>query len=258
MKKYKSVEVSEKELEDLIRQGSEMIEEGLRYIDHQRHTEQGRLDILMVDSGNALVVAELKIVEDDTMLVQAIDYYDYTFKNIDRIARLYKDFNIDPSQPIRLLLIAPSFSVSLINRCQWIDIPQISLFTYKCILPDGSKDVVPIFLETTVPAAPEVFQAYNISDRLKYITDPAASKLVDELIKEIQAWDTSKILIEPTKNDISLKVAGRVFSYIGPRRKHFIVYTYDTEKKWTGYPIHQSEDLEPVRTLLKNNVERLR
>jgi hypothetical protein len=117
---------------------------------------------------------------------------------------------------------------------------------------------VPVFLETTIPSAPEAFQAYNIGDRLKYITDPDANRMVDELLKEIQAWDTSKILIEPTKNDISLKVAGRLFSYIGPRRKHFIVYTYDSEKKWTGFPIHQKEELEPVRSLLKSNIERFR
>jgi len=256
MKKYKVVEVSEKEFEDLIRQGTDLIEGGLRYIDHQRHTDQGRLDILMVDSGNALAVGELKVSEDDGILIQGLDYYDYVSNSIERIARLYKDFSIDPSQPIRLILIAPSFSVSLINRCKWIDIP-ISLFTYKCIVPDGSKDIVPVFIETTIPSVPEPFQAYNLSDRLKYMTDPEASRMVDELIKEIQSWDPSKILIEPTKNDISLKLSGRVFSYIGPRRKYFIVYTYDTEKKWTGYPIHQKEDLEPVRGLLKSNVERL-
>ncbi|KKM01404.1 hypothetical protein LCGC14_1794790, partial [marine sediment metagenome] len=42
-----------------------MIEDGLKYIDHQRNTDRGPLDVLFVDSGNALVVAELKINEDD-------------------------------------------------------------------------------------------------------------------------------------------------------------------------------------------------
>ena len=72
MKKYKSIEVSEKQLEDLIRQGANLIEEGVRYIDHQRNTERGPLDVLMVDSGNALIVAELKIIEDDTMWFKAL------------------------------------------------------------------------------------------------------------------------------------------------------------------------------------------
>src|SRR3989338_4001361 len=108
MKKYKSIDVSEKQLEDLIRQGANLIEEEVRYIDHQRNTERGPLDVLMVDSGNALIVAELKIVEDDTMLVQGIDYYDDISKNIEGISRVYKDFHIDPSQSARLFLIAPS------------------------------------------------------------------------------------------------------------------------------------------------------
>lgn len=256
MKKYKSIEVSEKQLEDLIRQGADLIEEGLRYVDHQRITDRGPLDILMVDSGNALVVAELKVAEDDTMLVQGIDYYDYLSRNTEGIARVYKDFHVDPSQTIRLFLIAPSFSVSLLNRCKWIDI-RISLFTYKCIIFDDSSEVTPIFSEVTVPSAPEAVKAYTLDDRLKYITNPEARKMADGLIKEIQGWDVAKILIEPTKYDISLKVSGRVFSYIAPRRKHFVVYTYDEENKWAGFPVNQEEDLKTAKVLLSINVEKL-
>ncbi len=35
--------------------------------------DRGSLDVQMVDSGKTLVVAELKAVADNTMLVQAID-----------------------------------------------------------------------------------------------------------------------------------------------------------------------------------------
>ena len=79
MKKYKVVDMvgQEKLLEEMIRKVPELIEEGLKYIDHQKRTERGRLDVLLVDSGNALVVAELKTIEDDEMLVQGLDYYDY-------------------------------------------------------------------------------------------------------------------------------------------------------------------------------------
>jgi hypothetical protein len=256
MKKYKYVEVSEKQLEDLTRQGPDMIEEGLRYIDHQRMTDRGPLDMLMVDSGNALVVAELKITEDDTMLVQGIDYYDYISRNVEGLARAYKNFHIDPKQTVRLFLISPSFSISLINRCKWIDIP-ISLFTFNCIIFEDSKEITPVFSEVPIPSTPEVVETYNLEDKLKYITDPNARKMVDELIKEIQNWDPTKILIEATKYDISLKVSGRVFSYMSPRRKHFMVYTYNNEKKWTGFPIHQKDDLEAVKVLLKTNLARL-
>jgi hypothetical protein len=256
MRKYESVEVSEKQLEDLIRQSPESIEEGLRYIDHQKMTDRGPLDILMVDSGNALVTTELKVVEDDGMLTQGIDYYDFVSRSVEGIARVYKNFDVDPKQDIRLFLIAPSFSVPLLGRCKWIDIP-ISLFTFKCIRFKDSNETIPVFSEVTIPDTPEPPEIRNLDDRLNYITNTNMREMVADLIKEIQAWDASKILIEPTKYDISLKVSGKVFSYIGPRRKHFMVYTYDGEKKWTGFPIHSKEDLDPVRVLLKANVERL-
>ncbi len=257
MKKYKSIEVSEKRLEDLIRQEPNLIEEGVRYIDHQRSAERGPLDVLMVDSGNALIVAELKIIEDDTMLVQGIDYYDYISKNIEGISRIYKDFHIDPSQDVRLFLIAPSFSVDLLNRFKWIDIP-ISLFAYKCIKFEDSEEITPVFSEVAIPSIPKKVEVHNLEDILGYITDSDIRKIADDLIEEIKGWDTTNIAIEPIKNAISAKVSGRVFAYIYPRRKSFWVDTHDNEKKWKGFQINQKEDLETVKVLLKNNIDRLR
>ena len=113
MKKYKIVEVQEKDLEELVRKYPEYIEQGLKYVDHQKRTDRGPLDVLFVDSGKALVVAELKVVEDDSMLVQGVDYYDYITRNIEGLARAYrtKSISIDPTQRPRLFLVAPSFSV---------------------------------------------------------------------------------------------------------------------------------------------------
>ncbi|MFC1495974.1 hypothetical protein ACFL52_01005 [Candidatus Margulisiibacteriota bacterium] len=256
MKKYNSVEVSEKQLEDLIRQGTDLIEDGLQYIDHQRSTDRGPLDLLMVDSGHALVVAELKVVEDDSMLFQGIDYYDYTNKNVEGVARVYKKHEIDPNQDSRLFLIAPSFSQALINRCKWIDIP-ISLFMYKCIaFDDNPKEISIVFSEISIPTVPEIVKAYNIDDKLNYITDPKIRTLMSNLLEDIKKWDTENILIEPTKYDLSLKISGRVFSYFAPRRKHFMIYTYDESQKWTGYPVHQKQDIDVIIDVLKYNVNK--
>lgn len=258
MRKYKVVDISEKQLEEMVRKVPDLIEDGLRYVDHQKRTERGPLDVLFADSGNALVVAELKAIEGDAMLVQGIDYYDYITTNIEGFARAYKDKKIDPTQKPRLFLIAPSFSVSVLNRCKWIDIP-ISLFTFQCIaFEDNLKEIIPVFKEITIPSRLQPIEVYTIDQRLDYITDTKVRKTVEELLKEIKEWDKDNILIEPTKYDISIKVSGRVFSYLGPRRKHFIIYTYDSENKWTGFPIQQTEDLEEVKILLKSNYEKFK
>jgi len=256
MKKYEIVDVSEKQLEDLIRQGADLIEEGLRFVDHQRMTDRGPLDVLLIDSGNALIVAELKVVEDDGMLLQGIDYYDYVSRNVEGMARAYKAFGIDPTQQIRLLLVAPSFSQSLLNRCKWIDIP-ISLFGYNCVRFEGSDDISPVFHEITIPSPPEPpVESYRIEDKYNYVTNVEARERMIKLIAEVERWEPGTISIEPIKYDISLKVNGRVFAYVAPRRKFFHVYTFDHDNKWTGYAVNQEEDLEPIWSLLRTNIER--
>ena len=258
MRKYSVVDVSEKQLEEMIRQSPESIEDGLRYIDHQKRTERGPLDVLFADSGNALIVAELKVTEADGMLVQGIDYYDYMASNIEGFARAYKHEKIDPRQRPRLFLISPSFSISLLNRCKWIDIP-ISLFIFRSImLENDTKDIMPVFNEIIVPSKNPIVELYTIEERLDYITNTGVRKTVEELLKEIQSWDKDRILIEPLKYEISIKVSGRVFSYIGPRRRHFTISTYDNEDKWTSFPIHQAGDLEGAKILMKNSYEKFR
>ena len=126
MIKYRPVEIPEAQLEEMVVEAPELLEEGLQTVARQVPTARGPLDVLLVDSGNALVVAELKVVDEDGMLVQGIDYYDYVARNLESFARVYGSHQIDVSQEPRLLLVAPNFSQRLLDRIKWIDI-DISL-----------------------------------------------------------------------------------------------------------------------------------
>ena len=255
MKKYTKVDVSEQMLEDLVRQYAGLIEEGLVYVDHQKSTGGGRLDVLMVDSGKSLVVAELKVIEDDGMLVQGLDYYDYVTTNIESFARLYKAHSIDPTQPSRLILLAPSFSQTLVNRCKWLDLP-ISLFTYNCLKFEGDNDTVPIFTEYEITAPPEVIVISHLEDHLDYITDPAVRAEVSAFLEDIKSWRPGSISIDAIKVAISVKVNGRVFAYLYPRRKHYLVATFDAEDVWKEYSVKSDDDLANVKTTMKAAMER--
>lgn len=249
MKKYQVADLSERELEDIVRKSADLIEEGARYIDHQKMTDRGSLDVLMVDSGGSLIVAELKIIEDDSMLMQGVDYYDYVVKNLEAFARIYKDFNINPTQTARLFLIAPSFSLSLLNRCKWLDLP-ISLFIYKCITLEEDKEITPIYTEITIPSALKVIEHKDTENNLNYITNSDMLVFCKDVLKEIQDIDKSNISVDPTKNDLSLKAYGSVFAYLCPRRNNFVIYTYDKDNNWKGYPIHQKEDFAAIKPQL--------
>jgi hypothetical protein len=255
MAKYKTVDISEKQLEDIIRKNTDLIENGLKFIDHQKRTERGPLDVLAVDSGSAFVVAELKIKEDDNMLVQGLDYYDYLTSNVEGYANAYKDKGVDPRQEPRLFLIAPSFSMPLINRCKWIDV-RVSLFTFQCIeLDDKPGDIIPIFKEIAIPSRSQPVAVYTMEQRLKYITEVSVRKQVDAFLDELKSWEKEKITIEPLKYDISIKISGSVLAYLSPRRKHFVVYTYDKDDDWKPFAITSKEELETLKVLLKTNLE---
>jgi len=255
MKHYKKIDVPEAVLEDLVRQHPGLIEEGLCYVDHQKATAGGRLDVLLVDSGRSLVIAELKVTQDDGMLLQGIDYYDYVSNHVEALARLYKQHHIDPTQRVRLFLVAPSFSQALVNRCKWIDIP-IFLFTFQCLKFDGDEDIVPIFTENPIPTRPEVVEITTLDDHLQYITDETVRQKASALLDEIQAWKPGSISLDPIKYAISIKVHGRVFAYFYPRRKYYILGTYDMEEEWTEYPIKDDDDLAKVKPLVRAAMER--
>jgi hypothetical protein len=258
MKKYRPIEVSESQLEDLLRQAPELVEAGLEFVDHQAFTDRGPLDVLMVDSGRSLVVAELKVVEDDAMLVQGIDYYDYIVRNLDGFARAYKQHKIDPKQEPRLFLIAPGFSVTLLNRIKWLDIP-VSLFTYQCIqLEEEKGETVPVYKEVTAPGLPGRVEVYSIDDRYAYITDAKMRGMAQELVAAIHSWDAQKVLVEATKYAISIKHSGRVIAYVEPRRKSFVLSTYDAEGKWTSQNIDNKADLDQFVPVVRACFERVR
>src|SRR5258708_1333363 len=103
------------------------------------------------------------------------------------LTRLYSSssVSVDPTQPVRLFLIAPSFSQSLISNCKWIDAP-ILLFTYKCIKLENANDIIPVFSEQSIPSPPDVLETYTLEDRLNYITDDEARQRAKDLLDKIR------------------------------------------------------------------------
>jgi predicted DNA-binding protein (MmcQ/YjbR family) len=256
MKKYRTVEVPESRLEDIIRQAHDLIEGGLAYVDHQKPASGGRLDTLLVDSGHALVIAELKALEDDGMLIQGLDYYDHIVAHLESFARAYSGHKIDADQEPRLLLIAPSFSVTLLNRIKWIDIP-VSLFAVKCIQFEDDSDPIPVYTEITAPTAPEKQPTYSLEQQYAYITDSNSRQLAREVVAEIQKWDGQRILVEAIKYAISVKCSNLIVAYLDPRRKNFLISTYDDEGTWGGYRIDGRADWEKVLPLVRARYDRV-
>ena len=152
------------------------------------------------------------------------------------------------------MLVAPSFSQNLLNRCKWIDAP-ITLFTFICLVFEGSDGVVALFNEQPIPPRHEVPKIYTVEDHLEYITDVEARSAAAALLREVEQWKPGLVSLDPVKGGVSMKVKGRVFAYFYPLRKHYMIETYNREDTWARYPIHGEDDLGNPKALMRASLE---
>ncbi len=255
MKRYRSIEVSEGQLEELVCRAPDLIEDGLRFLDHQVHTDRGPLDVLLVDSGGALVVVELKVVVDEEMLTQGLDYYDYVARNLDGFTRAYHDKSINARQEPRLLLVAPAFSPLLLNHLKWLTI-QPELFSVQILeFPDEPDSLTPVYKEVIAPVLPQRVESYSFDDIYNYITDTNIRSLAKALVSQVQAWDSGRIEVDPIQDALSIKRSGRILAYLYPRRKFFMVGYYDDDGNWPMDKITSQEELDATLRTLESRLE---
>jgi len=209
--------IPESELEQIIKNRISLIEEELQVVDNQINTYRGPLDILAVDKDGTLVVMELKVVESDDMLMQAIDYYDWIRENVDTLRRMYeaRKININYKKIPRIILVAPSFSESLIRRARYINI-DISLYQFKQIEMAGKQGI--LFEQVPIPPLPYPPPTPKTRDDLldqpqKETYRKWAKQICDRIVKissEIEEYYTTQY--------IGYRFKGTLLAYLYPRK----------------------------------------
>lgn len=101
-----------------------------------------------------------------------------------------------------------------------------------------------------------IVEVPKLEDHLAYFTDPSVRSEVSKLLDEVKQWKSGRISMDPIKYAISMKVDGKVFAYLIPRRKHYLLATYNAKDKWTDYAIHGDDDLKKALSLMKNAMEK--
>jgi hypothetical protein len=132
------------DLEDMVIKDIEAVEKGLTFLSHQPPANGNFIDVLAVDAGGVLVVMELKVEGEDEMLIQALDYYDYVYSNLDRLAKEFKEFKgvrVNTEEDPRIMLIASSFTDRLKRAARHVE-PDIKLVEYSCLdVRGGGRDL---------------------------------------------------------------------------------------------------------------------
>ena len=258
---YESRELSEADLELKIMKSPSMIEAGLRFVASQRKTGRGPLDLLLLDSGNLLVIVELKVQISDDMLFQGLDYYDYVYSNLERLARAYevKGLRIDSSKEPRLMLIAPDFSESLLNRCKWLDL-AIDLYRYNALTVKKEGKVIGElidFIRVQVPSKPEREEVITEASHLNYITASELRKVAEDFLAQVKHW--TGVRLDPVKSGVSMKVGKDVFAYFYAKRDGFNVAGFLTGRVWQLLSTVKSpDDLTEAISSVKSAYENIK
>ncbi len=222
----------ESELEALLCKYPEYLEKGLKFIDRQVNTTRGPLDILAIDSGNCLVIVELKIYPDDGMLFQVLDYFGWVYENIDSIKRMYPNFDIDYKQVPRIFLVAPDFSESLQRRVRYIrDDIRIQIFRYKLTKHKGDILFIPFEIQPSILPVPPT-QPTTFDDFINYIQDEGLRTLYQNTYKsivELSSDNQEKF----TTQYINIRHKGDTFVMLWAFRKAIDIGYYELpSKEW--------------------------
>lgn len=261
MLNYEVIELQENKLESILKDYPNSLETGMKFIDSQRKVGRGPLDLLMLDSGNALVIVELKVNKDDDMLFQALDYYDYIYANKERLAYAYKSkgLNIDPSEEPRIILIAPEFSQLLINRCKWLKV-KIDLYRYRYLdIKKGEESVGNIvdFIPVEVSSIPEPEEVWSKEDILNYITLQELKEAAKSYMKEIESW--YGVRGDIIQGAISYKIGPNTFAYFHPLRSGFRINGYLSGREWQSIAlVYDKDDLQDAISKTKEAYENIK
>jgi len=215
---FKKVELEkERELKNLVKQDPESIEPGLKIMADEFPVDNGSIDLLGIDSGNILTIIELKINEDDSMLMQSIRYYDSVSQNIDKIAKLYPGEKVDTSEGPRIILIAPSFSGTLKKCAKYIDL-RLDLVEYDSLETDHKQGLISHFIDIETPK--EMPTRKTVEEHLNYITAEKIKDLCRKIIKKIKDIGEN-IEVYGRKFYIGFKYKERLFARIKTKRTFF-------------------------------------
>jgi hypothetical protein len=139
------------QLAAVLRKNPAALGDGMRSIDSNIPCEtSGSIDLLAVDGANQLTIIDLQAHADDALLLRGIDHFDWVFRNMSNIRRMFQGQVINFSLQPRLIFVAPEFSILFRSVARSIASVRIDCFKYHAVALSGE---VGIFFEPVFQSA---------------------------------------------------------------------------------------------------------
>ena len=120
------------ELEDMLTKEMNQIEKDLTMIcNHIPINDKATLDVLCHDENGQLVIVQMNVDEDDTMLLHGIQSLDYVDKFKSFLKATYNKHKIDDKEKPRLIMVAPSFSDAVRRAVESMKGIRVDLYEFE-------------------------------------------------------------------------------------------------------------------------------
>jgi hypothetical protein len=230
-KMFKRLDIDqERELEAQVVKDPEALEDGLTYLSHQRAANGNYIDVLAADSDGVIVVIELKVGEEDDMLLQALEYYDYVSSNRDRIAKEYEGkTKIVAQEEPRIMLVASGFSDRLRLAARYVD-PKVTLLEYA-FLETKNKERGLFCKEVRFESESGYTAPIALEAIFGYVANPGVKKACLKVHADIMTLGQD---LEPVANGthgIRYKCKNRLVGGLALRRTFFYLW-YRKDDDW--------------------------
>jgi predicted transport protein len=178
-------------------------------------------DFLCKDSGNRIVIIEVKLGEDMNALFQALGYYADVNASRYVLAERFSDRSIDTKQTPRIILVAKNFT-DKIRHLATLVVPEVQLYEYTTLRDSTGKQGI-VYHSVSLPKFENnISDLANIDDYRNYITDTALHTIFDAARERIKAR-VSGVEEYVTQSYVGYKYRGRQIGWISPQRKSFDV-----------------------------------
>lgn len=230
---FKRIEIEqERELENLLIKNPEQIDDGLTFLTHQQQVSGGFIDVLCVDKDGVIVVIELKISDDDGILLQALHYYDYVLLNKAAIANQFASkVKINLREDPRIILIAPEFSERLRKACKYVS-PAPTLLQFRHLkTSSGEKGLY--FDEVTLDTESGYSPPQPLEEVLDYTNLPGLRDICQHIAKTIaEEFPEVDAPLTAGNTGIKFKYKNRKIADIWLKRTFFWLGLHGERSKW--------------------------
>ncbi|MCM8783281.1 MAG: hypothetical protein NC818_00675 [Candidatus Omnitrophica bacterium] len=232
-------------ISQLLIEGIANLERGLRVLDRNLILTKRPLDILAVDLLGELVIIELEVGDDETVILRALEHFDWILNNINSIVQKYNKDKIDITLAPRIIIVGGNFGEDFIRKLSYVNTTKIELYEYELKNEDGISHLIlrPYALSVSVQKNIEISKP-RFEDLINSIKILSLRQLCHRIIRELRNINIDAT-VDTSRGFIEMQEKGKILLRVYPQTDFFWV-SFSSHGRWQGIKVDEVKKGEEI------------